>query len=168
MPDSERVEAEVRQLLGGLAHEVPDDLRVPRRMVRRARLRRARTATVLAATGALLGYGAFAGAQVLRPAPRPSPRPAIRPTTPAPTSLPQSVRLLQVHELQPEIMTAAGGRFFGVVATGSNSAATILRIDPGGTVTRRTLIDPLARYFSHGTALGQALFIGTSVIRRFT
>src|SRR5437667_9081429 len=136
MNDSEQLEADVRDLLSGLAHEVPDDLGVPLRMVRSARLRRARTATVVGGTVALLGYGAFAGAQALRLAPRPSPRPAVGPTTPAPASLPQSVRLVHVYQLQPEIMTAAGGRFFGVVATGSNSAATVLRIDPDGTVSR--------------------------------
>jgi len=65
-------------------------------------------------------------------------------------------------------MTAAAGRFFAVVATGSNSAATVLRIDPDGTLTRRILSDPLARYFSHTLAQGQDLFIGTSVIQRFT
>jgi len=115
----------------------------------------------------LLAYGAFAGAQALRVGPRPSPRPAVRQTTPAPASLPQAVRLVDQYQLHPEITTAAGGRFFGFVPAGSQSAATVLRIDPDGTVTSRTLTDALDRYFSHMTARGHALFIGTSVIQRF-
>jgi len=65
-------------------------------------------------------------------------------------------------------MAAASGRIFGVAPTGSNTSATVLRIDPDGTVARRNLTDPLASYFAHCTAQGQALFIGTSVIQRFT
>jgi hypothetical protein len=65
-------------------------------------------------------------------------------------------------------MAAAGGVFFGVLATESNAAVTVLRIDQRGTVLRRRLFDPLAYYFSHVATQGLALFIGTSVIKRFT
>jgi hypothetical protein len=167
MHDDERVEAEVRGLLSALAEEAPEGLPVPAGMIRRARLHRARTATVLAVTAALLGYGAFAGVQALRAVSPPSPRLAVRPPTPARTSLRQSVRLLRVYDLEPDVMIAGSGRLFGIVAR-SGASVTVVRIDPDGTVARRTLTDPLARYLSRGTATSRALFVGTSVIHRFT
>ncbi len=96
-----------------------------------------------------------------------TPSPAVRPTPLVPTALPESVRLVHAYPFEPGIMSAAAGWFFGVV-TESDSAATIVRIDPEGTVTRRRLTDPLVGYFSHAAAQGQALFIGTSVVARFT
>ncbi len=96
-----------------------------------------------------------------------TPSPAVRPTALVPTALPESVRLVRLYPFEPDLLTAEAGRFFGVAATSSN-AATLLRIDPDGTITRRTLADPLASYFSHAAAAGRSLYIGTSVIARFT
>src|SRR5437588_6588302 len=124
MSNSERLEDEVRDLLGDLAGEAPGAPAVPRKMVRRANFRRARTAAVLGVTAALLGYGAFAGATALRG----MPRPAVQPPTPAPSGLPQSVRLADTYDVRPEIMTAGSGRFYGIAASGSGSRATVLRI----------------------------------------
>lgn len=164
MDETERLEDEVRNLLRELAGGSPAAPSVPRKMIRRANFRRARTTTVLGVAAVLLGYGMFAGTQALRGVPGP----AGQLTVPTPTGLSQSVRLVHVYHVQPELMTAGGGRFYGIAASGSSAGATVLRIDPDGTITRREVADPLASYFSQFINQGQSLYVGTSVIKRFT
>jgi hypothetical protein len=65
-------------------------------------------------------------------------------------------------------MTAGSGRFYGIAAPGSGSGATVLRIDADGSITRRVVADPLAGYFAQLIDQGQSLYVGTSVIQRFT
>jgi hypothetical protein len=81
---------------------------------------------------------------------------------------PRLVRLVRLYRLEPQVMTAAAGRFFAVVATKSHAVVTVVRINEDGTVVRRPLADPLASYFFRSASQGRALFIGTSVIKRFT
>lgn len=89
-------------------------------------------------------------------------------SAPTPTVLAQSVGLVHVYGVQPDLMAAAGGRLYGIVVSGSGSGAVVLRIDPDGTITRRTVSDPLAYYFSRLIGQGSSLYLGTSVIKRFT
>jgi hypothetical protein len=89
-------------------------------------------------------------------------------SAPASTGLAQSVGLVHVYGVEPELMAATGGSLYGIEIAASGSTADVVRIDPDGTITRRTVTDPLAYYFSRLVAQGSSLYLGTSVIKRFT
>ncbi len=89
-------------------------------------------------------------------------------SAPTPTEPAQSVGLVHIFGAQPDLMAAAGGGLYGIVISGSDSGAVVLRIDPDGSITHHPLSDPLAPYYSQLIVQGSSLYVGTSVIKRFT
>ncbi len=80
----------------------------------------------------------------------------------------QTAALVQLYPTEPSLIAADSGQLFGIVAPSSGPVATVLRISGDGLLTRRTLEDPVAPYFSHIDATGPSLLLGTAVVRRFT
>jgi hypothetical protein len=79
-----------------------------------------------------------------------------------------SVRPIDTYGIELDLLTALGGRVFGISGPAPGSPALVVRIDADGTITRRTLSDPVAPYYSQLVVAGSSLYVGTSVIRRFT
>jgi len=78
------------------------------------------------------------------------------------------VRQVAVYDVETNLMAASDGRLFGVQILGSGTGATILRIDPNGSIARHSLSDALATYYARLIASGASVYVGTSVIERFT
>ncbi len=101
-----------------------------------------------------------------------SPRPSATGTAtqlPSPTAgIAAALGLVASYDVQPELITAAGGRLYGIVLSASGSGAVVVRLNADGTITRRALADPVAGYFSTLTNQGSSLYLGTTVIKRFT
>jgi hypothetical protein len=104
-----------------------------------------------------------------------SPKPASRRATPPaaravsanpPGGSAAAVRLVAMFPVQSNLMAAADGRLYAIEirATGG----TFVRVDPDGRITRRSIEDPLAPYFSAVSAQGGSVFVGTAVVPRFT
>jgi len=109
--------------------------------------------------------------------PKPIPSTPATPTETTPSAipsisanpvLPDSVKQVAVYDFEAELMAASESRLFGVRVESSGGSAVIFRIDPNGTVTNQLVQDPLAAYYSSLVVNGSSLYIGTSVISRFT
>ena len=93
---------------------------------------------------------------------------------PSPTAPPSgapaaAARLVRQYDVAPDLMAAGAGRLYGVTVSASTpGSAVLVRIDPEGTIVRQPLDDPLASYYSHLTDQGSWLYLGTSVVERFT
>ena len=79
---------------------------------------------------------------------------------------PAAVRLLATFPVQSNLMAAQGGRLYAVEIR--SRSVTFVRVDPDGTITRRSARDPLAPYLSAIAAQGGSLYVGTNVVARFT
>lgn len=156
----------------GLARRIDDALeRRSSRPAFIARTRPAFAAVIAAVLIVAIGLGLRPGGFLSSPVASPTPPASPQPSSPSPSASPsaaQSGGLVHVYDVQPDLMAASGGRLYGVVVSGSGSGAVILRIDPDGTITRHTVSDPLASYFSRLIDQGSSLYLGTSVINRFT
>jgi hypothetical protein len=88
---------------------------------------------------------------------------------PSPTAgLAAALTLVASYNVSPDLMAAAGGRLYGVVASSSGSNPAVVRANADGTITRHPLADPLAGYFSALAVEGTSLYVGTTVVKRFT
>jgi hypothetical protein len=152
----------------GLGLRIEDALgRRPSRPAFIARTRPAFAAAIAAVVIVAVGLGLRPGGFLSSPGASPTPPASPQPGSPSPSAA-QSVGLVHVYDVQPDLMAASGGRLYGVVISGSGSGAVVLRIDPDGAITRHTVSDPSASYFSQLIDQGSSLYLGTSVIKRFT
>jgi hypothetical protein len=122
----------------------------------------AEAALVVAILALVVGglYGPF-GART-----PPKPTPSATPIRSAETS--DGIDLVATFNVQPELITAAGGAFYGVEIASSGGEATLVRIDPAGAIARQRLSDELAGSFSAVAIQGSALYVATNVAQRFT
>ena len=129
--------------------------------------RRPRSGAAVAITATVIVCGVITAAVALMRLQVPTPRHSLPLTTTVVSPrVPPAARLIATIPVQSNLMAAHGGRLYALGIDAKR--ATFVRVDPAGTVTRRSAPESLAPYASVVGVQGGSIYAGTDVVAKFT